>query len=65
MHWTLHTTSPLTLFKLDPLPFGPSSSFNKLDQPFLNSEKTDEEPMGKFLWRDICRHMGIKDSLSE
>ena len=44
-----HTASLSTSFRSDPLSFGPSSSFNRLDQPPLDSEKTDEEPVGKFL----------------
>ncbi len=28
-------------------------------------EKMDKEPVGEFLWRGVCRRMGIKDSLSE
>ena len=62
---TPHTASPSTLFRSDPLPFGPSSSFNRSDQPPLNSEKTDKELVGEILWRSVCRRMGIKDFSSE
>ncbi len=31
----------------------------------LDHEKTDEEPLGEFLWRGVCCRMGIKDSSSK
>ena len=65
MRWTPHTTSPSTLFKSDPLPSGPSSLFNRSDQPPPDSEKTDEEPVSEFLWHGVCRRMGIKNSSLE
>ena len=65
MRRTPHTASPSTSFKSDPLPFGPSNSLNRSDQPSSDSEKTDEEPVGEFLWHGVCWRMGIKDSLPE
>ena len=65
IRWTPHTASPSTLFRSDSLLSGPSNSFNRSDQPPPDSEKTDEELVGKFLWHGICRHMGIKDFLPE
>ena len=65
MRWTPHIASSSTLFRSDPLPSGPSKSFNRLDQPPPDSKKTDKESVGEFLWRDVCRRMGIKDSMPE
>ncbi len=76
MYRNSHTALPSTSFRSnwpplglsnsyrsDPLPFGLSNSFRS-DLP-SDHKKTDEEPVGEFLWRDICRHMGIKDSSPE
>ena len=49
MHRTSHITLLSTLFKSDLLPFGSSSLFNRLDQPFFASKKADKEPVGEFL----------------
>ena len=61
MRQALHIALPSTLFRSASLLSGPLSSFNRLDQPPPDSEKTDKEPLGKFLWRGICWRMGIKD----
>ena len=62
---TPHIALLSTLFRSDPLPSGLSCLFNRSDQPPPDSEKTDKEPVGEFLWRGVCRHIGIKDSLPE
>ncbi len=68
-----HNALPLSLFrsdrplsglsnsyKSDPPHSGLSNSFRS-DLP-IDNEKMDEEPMGEFLWQDVCRQMSIKDS---
>ena len=60
MRRTTYTALPSTFFKSDPLPSGRSSSFNRSDQPPLDSKKTDEEPLCEFLWCSVCRYMGVK-----
>ncbi len=62
---TPHTSSPSTSFRSDPPPFGLSNLFSRSNPPPSNHEKTDEEPVGEFLWRDVCRRMGIKNSSPE
>ena len=61
-HQAPYTSSPSTSFKSDPPPFGRLNSFNRSDPPPLDHKKTDEEPLGEFLWYSICCCMGIKDS---
>lgn len=58
------TQSYLTLFRSDKSPSGHSTSFGP-DPPLFDYKKTDKEPVGEFLQRDIYYHMGIKDFLSE
>ena len=60
MHQASHTA---TSFKLDSPSSGRSNLFNRSDPPLPDHKKTDEEPMGKFLWRGVCYHIDIKDSL--
>ena len=63
--WAPHTLSPSTLFGSDPPPSGRSNSLNRSHPPLSDYNKTDGEPVGEFLWCDVCRHMAIKDSLPE
>ena len=44
-----------------PFTASPSTLFRS-DLPPPDHEKTDEEPVGEFLWRGLCSPMGIKDS---
>ena len=46
-------------------PTASSSTLFRSDSPLPDHEKTDEKPVDKFLWRGVCRRMGIKDFLSE
>ena len=61
-HCTSHIVLLLTLFSSDPPPFGHLNLFNRLDPPPPNHKKMDKEPVDEFLWRDVCCHMGIKNS---
>ena len=63
MHRASYTSLPSTFFRSDPPPFSCSNSFNRLDPPPLDHEKIDKEPVSEFLWRSICRRVGIKDCL--
>lgn len=60
LHEKPSTTSTLTLFRSDPPPLHFSNLF-KSNLPLLNYEKTDEKPVGEFLWQRVCCHMDIKD----
>ena len=64
----------LTLFRSNQPPSGLSNSYRsdlsssslsnlfRSDLP-SNHEKTDEKPVGEFLWQDICRCIDIDDFL--
>ena len=62
MHWASHTTSTSTSFRSDLPSFGLLNSFNKSNPSPPDHKKTDDKPMGEFLWHGVCCHIGIKDS---
>ncbi len=74
MYRNLHTALLSTLFKSDQPPLGLSNYYKSHLPPFgllnwfrLNLspdyEKTDEQPVGGFLWQNVCCYIGIKNSL--
>ena len=65
MRWAPHTASPSTLFRSNLPPFSRLNLSNRSDPLLLHHNKTDEEPMGEFLWRSVCCRIGIKDCLTK
>ena len=59
--WDLYTTLPSNLFMSDLPPSSHSNLFHRSDSSPSDHKKTDEEPVGEFLGRDVCRCMSIKD----
>ena len=61
--WAPHIALPSTWFRSGLPPSSHSNSFNRSDPPPPDHEKTDEKPVGQFLWYNIRRRMNIKHFL--